>query len=99
MVVQTFVAIAETYFFGRLGTEALAGFALLFPFMMLMTLMAAGGLGGGVAAATARALGAGKPDDAPALGLHALVLGLALAPLFMLPTWTLRPALYPLLLR
>ena len=37
MVVQTFVAIAETFFFGRLGTDALAGFALVFPFMMLMT--------------------------------------------------------------
>src|SRR3954464_5814734 len=78
MVVQTFVAIAETYFFGRLGTEALAEFALVFPFMMLMTMMAAGAMGGGVAAATARALGAGKREDARALVLHALVLGLVL---------------------
>ena len=31
MVAQTFVAIAETFIFGRLGTEALAGFALVFP--------------------------------------------------------------------
>src|SRR5882672_836537 len=97
MVVQTFVAIAETYFFGRLGTEALAGFALVFPFMMLMTMMAAGGMGGGVAAATARALGAGKRDDARALVLHALVLGLALALLLMLLAWTVGPALYRLL--
>jgi len=97
MVVQTFVAIAETYFFGRLGTEALAGFALVFPFMMLMTMMAAGGMGGGVAAATARALGAGKRDDARALVLHAVVLGLALALLFMLLAWTVGPALYRLL--
>ena len=97
MVVQTFVAIAETYFFGRLGTEALAGFALVFPFMMLMTMMAAGGMGGGVAAATARALGAGRRDDARALVLHALVLGLALALLFTLLAWTVGPALYRLL--
>jgi putative MATE family efflux protein len=97
MVVQTFVAIAETYFFGRLGTEALAGFALVFPFMMLMTMMAAGGMGGGVAAATARALGAGKRDDARALVLHALVLGLALALLFTMLAWTVGPALYRLL--
>ena len=59
MVAQTFVAIAETFIFGRLGTEALAGFALVFPLMMMMTMMAAGGMGGGVAAAMARALGAG----------------------------------------
>ena len=45
MMVQTVVAIAETWFFGRLGTDALAGFALVFPFMMLMQMMAAGGQG------------------------------------------------------
>src|SRR5260370_38879975 len=78
MVVQTFVAIAETYFFGRLGTEALAGFAPVFPFMMLMTMMAAGRIGRGGAAATARALGAGQPADARALLLPARVLGPAL---------------------
>jgi hypothetical protein len=38
----------------RLGTDALAGFALVFPLMMMMTMMAAGGMGGGVAAAMAR---------------------------------------------
>jgi putative MATE family efflux protein len=97
MVVQTLVAIAETYFFGRLGTDALAGFALVFPFMMLMTMMAAGGMGGGVAAATARALGAGRHDDARALVLHALLLGLGLALLFTLLAWTVAPALYQLL--
>src|SRR5947208_15664039 len=63
MIVQTFVAIAETYFFGRLGTDALAGFALVFPFMMLMTMMAAGGMGGGVAAAMARGLGGKRVAD------------------------------------
>lgn len=97
MVAQTLVAIAETYFFGRLGTDALAGFALVFPFMMLMTMMAAGGMGGGVAAATARALGAGRLDDARALVLHALVLGLLLALLFTLMAWTIAPTLYRLL--
>ena len=78
MVAQTFVAIAETFIFGRLGTEALAGFALVFPFMMMMTMMAAGGMGGGVAAAMARAVGGGRIEDARALVLHALVLGAAL---------------------
>jgi putative MATE family efflux protein len=97
MVAQTFVSVAETYYFGRLGTEALAGFALVFPFMMLMTMMAAGGMGGGVAAATARALGAGKRDDARALVLHALVLGSALALLFTALAWTVGPDLFRLL--
>jgi putative MATE family efflux protein len=97
MIVQTFVAMAETYFFGRLGTEALAGFALVFPVMMLMTMMAAGGMGGGVAAAMARALGGGRRDDARALVLHALVLGTVLALTFTLLAWTLGPSLYRLL--
>ncbi len=97
MVVQTFVAIAETFIFGKLGTEALAGFALVFPLMMMMTMMAAGGMGGGVAAAMARTLGAGRRDDARALMLHALVLGAALAMLFTLLAWTVAPSLYRLL--
>lgn len=97
MVAQTFVAIAETFIFGRLGTEALAGFALVFPLMMMMTMMAAGGMGGGVAAAMARTLGAGRRDDARALVLHALVLGAALAMVFTLLAWTVAPGLYRLL--
>jgi putative MATE family efflux protein len=97
MVAQTFVAIAETFIFGRLGTEALAGFALVFPFMMLMTMMAAGGMGGGVAAAMARALGGGRIEDARGLVLHALVLGVGLSALFTLLAWTAAPSLYRLL--
>jgi putative MATE family efflux protein len=97
MIVQTFVAIAETYFFGRLGTDALAGFALVFPFMMLMQMMAAGGMGGGVAAAMARALGGKRIEDARALVLHALVLGLGFALLFTLLAWTVAPTLFRLL--
>jgi len=97
MIAQTFVAIAETFIFGRLGTEALAGFALVFPLMMMMTMMAAGGMGGGVAAAMARALGSGRRDDARALVLHSLVLGAVLALLFTLLAWTVAPSLYRLL--
>jgi putative MATE family efflux protein len=97
MIVQTFVAITETFFFGRLGTEALAGFALVFPFMMLMQMMAAGGMGGGVAAAMARALGGKRVEDARALVLHALVLGLGFALLFTGLAWTVAPTLFRLL--
>src|SRR5882757_9072374 len=97
MIVQTFVAIAETFIFGKLGTEALAGFALVFPLMMMMTMMAAGGMGGGVAAAMARAVGGGRIEDARALVIHALVLGVGLALLFTLLAWTAFPALYRLL--
>jgi len=97
MMVQTVVAIAETYFFGRLGTDALAGFALVFPFMMLMQMMAAGGMGGGVASAMARALGGRRIEDARALVLHALVLGIAFAAAFTVLAWTIAPTFYRLL--
>jgi len=36
LVVQTFVGVAETYFVSFLGTDALAGVALVFPVLMLM---------------------------------------------------------------
>ena len=77
LVVQTFVGVAETYFVSFLGTDALAGVALVFPVLMLMQMMSNGGIGGGVASAVARALGAGRQDDADALACHALVLALA----------------------
>jgi putative MATE family efflux protein len=97
MVVQIFVSVAEIYFIGRLGTDALAGIALVFPFMTLMQNIAAGGMGGAVAAAMARALGAGRLDDARALVLHALVLGVVLALIFTALAWTVAPWLYRLL--
>jgi putative MATE family efflux protein len=75
LVVQTFVSVMETYFVGFLGKDALAGVALVFPVLMLMTMMSNGALGGGAASAVARALGSGRRQDANALVLHAMVLG------------------------
>ena len=72
MVVQSSVQLIETYFVGRLGTDALAGMALVFPVVMLMQMMSAGAIGNGIAAAVARALGAGRRSDADRLVLHAL---------------------------
>jgi putative MATE family efflux protein len=76
LVVQTLVSVAETYFVGFLGTDALAGVALVFPVLMLMTMMSNGGIGAGLSAATARAIGAGRKQDADALALHGLVLAI-----------------------
>src|SRR5262245_49831895 len=54
MVAQAIVSTCEVYFLGWLGTEALAGVSLVFPLIMLMQTMSAGGMGGGVASAVAR---------------------------------------------
>jgi len=76
LTVQTLVSVAETYFVSFLGTSALAGVALVFPVLMLMTMMSNGGIGGGVASAIARAIGAGRMHDANALVTHTLVIAL-----------------------
>jgi MATE family, multidrug efflux pump len=72
---STLVAVAETSYIGRLGTEPLAGIALVFPFVMLTQMMSAGAMGGGVSSAISRALGAGHRDRAAALALHAAMIG------------------------
>src|ERR1700756_5629449 len=64
MFVQACVGLIETYFVGKLGTDVLAGVALVFPVLMLMQMMSAGAMGGGISSAIARALGAGHPTDA-----------------------------------
>jgi len=97
MVVQVLVAMVETFIYGKLGTEALAGFALVFPLMMMMTMMAAGGMGGGVAAAMARATGGGRHDDARSLVVHAGALAVVMSIVFSVFAWTAAPALFRLL--
>lgn len=77
MFAQSAVGLVETYFIGKLGTDQLAGVALVFPVLMLMQMMSAGAIGGGISSAIARALGAGRRADADALTLHAFVLALA----------------------
>jgi len=72
---STLVAVAETSYIGRLGTEPLAGIALVFPFVMLTQMMSAGAMGGGVSSAISRALGAGHRDRAAALAVHAAMIG------------------------
>jgi putative MATE family efflux protein len=94
LAVQTLLGVAEAYFVSFLGTDALAGAALVFPVLMLMQMMSNGGIGGGVAAAIARALGAGKRDEAEALALHALVLGLVFGLVFMGAALAFGAALY-----
>jgi len=82
MLAQAGVGLIETYFVGQLGTDALAGMALVFPLVMLMQMMSAGAMGGGIASAIARALGAQRRADADALVLHAIVIALAFGLLF-----------------
>ncbi|HJU33187.1 MAG TPA: MATE family efflux transporter, partial [Hyphomicrobiaceae bacterium] len=51
--------------------------ALVFSMAMLMQMMSAGAMGGGVSSAISRALGAGEEARAEALALHATIIGVA----------------------
>ena len=78
MTAQASTGLIETWWVSRLGTDALAGMALVFPGFMMMQMLSAGAIGGGIASAIARALGAGRRADADALVLHALLINLGL---------------------
>jgi putative MATE family efflux protein len=78
MFAQAATGLIETWFVAKLGTDALAGMALVFPFVMLVQMISAGAMGGGISSAIARALGAGRREEADALVLHALLITVAL---------------------
>jgi putative MATE family efflux protein len=82
MLAQTAAGLIETWFVSRLGTDALAGMALVFPGVMLMQMISAGAMGGGISSAIARALGGGRREEADALVLHALIINVAIGAFF-----------------
>jgi putative MATE family efflux protein len=84
VVAQTAVTVADAWFVGRLGITALAALALVFPLQALMQMMSAGAMGGGISSAVARALGGERHADATAIVVHALVIAIAMAALYML---------------
>lgn len=94
MVLQAAVSTLDAVFVGWLGSDALAGVSLVFPLVMLMQTMSAGGMGGGVASAVARALGGGRRAEADALVVHALVIAVIMAAAFTLLLTLGGPALY-----
>lgn len=83
-VLQVGAQLVETWLAARQGTAALAGWAVLLPFALLLQQMSAGAMGGGVVSAVARALGAGRREEASALVLHALIIAVSFGLLFAL---------------
>jgi putative MATE family efflux protein len=94
MLAQASTGLIETFWVSRLGTDALAGMALVFPGFMMMQMLSGGAMGGGISSAIARALGSGRRDDANALVLHAIVINLALGFAFSLLVLAFGPSLY-----
>jgi len=93
----TCVVIAETSYIGRLGVESLAAMALVFPFVILTMTMSGGAMGGGVASAIARALGAGDTARASTLATHAMLNAICFGLAFMLGMLVFGPRLLELL--
>lgn len=67
-------SLIEMWFLAKLGTDVLAGVAVVVPVLILMQNMSQGALGGGISSAIARALGAGDTALADSLARHAVAL-------------------------
>jgi Na+-driven multidrug efflux pump len=81
-MLQVAAQLVETVLAARQGTAALAGWAVLLPFALLLAQMSTGAMGGGVVSAVARALGAQRRDEASALVLHAMLIATGFGLLF-----------------
>src|SRR5271155_382678 len=97
MAVQTSIGLIETYFVAKLGLDALAGMALVFPLFMLLQMVSAGAMGGGILTAVARALGSGRKDRANELVWCAVAITIALGTLTTLAVLLFGPKLYALM--
>jgi putative MATE family efflux protein len=97
MMVQASIGLIETYFVAKLGLDALAGMALVFPLFMLLQMVSAGAMGGGILSAIARALGSGNRDRANELVWSAVVITVGLGALATAAALLFGPRLYALM--
>ena len=91
---QTLTIGYDGYIVARLGTDALAAVALVFPLSMLMVQLSRAAMGGGVSAAVARALGAGSAVRATEVAWHGIVIELGLGLVIGLALLAGGPLLY-----
>jgi putative MATE family efflux protein len=94
LLAQSGTGLIETWFLSRLGTEVLAGSALVIPVLMLMQNMSQGAMGGGISAAVARALGGGRNQEASELVLQAVSLNGLLGLVFSVALLAFGPELF-----
>jgi putative MATE family efflux protein len=94
MAIQAGIGLVETYFIAKLGTDALAGLALVFPVQMLFVMITAGAMGGGILSVVSRSLGAGRSSEANELAWQAIWIALGLGLLTTLVMLASGSALY-----
>src|SRR5471032_1947037 len=97
MVVQASIGLIETYFVAKLGLDALAGMALVFPLFMLLQMVSAGAMGGGILSAIARALGSGNRKRANELVWSAVTITVLLGAATTVLAVLFGPKLYALM--
>jgi putative MATE family efflux protein len=97
MVLQAAIGLIETYFVAQLGTDALAGMALVFPILMVIQMISAGAMGGGILSAIARSLGSDRRQEASALVWHAVAIAVGLGLATTLAALAGSAALYALM--
>nr|WP_207002838.1 MATE family efflux transporter [Trinickia mobilis] len=74
MLAQSSTGLVETWFLAKLGTQVLAGIAVVVPVLMLMQNMSQGAMGGGISSSVARSLGSGNTALVNQLARHAVAL-------------------------
>ena len=97
MLVQASIGLIETYFVAKLGLDALAGMAIVFPLVMLLTMISAGAMGGGIMSAVARALGAGNNVRANELVWSAVLITILCGAVITVLALVFGPRLYALM--
>jgi putative MATE family efflux protein len=97
VVLIAVTATVDAHFVGQVAPGALAGLSLVFPLIMLMQQMANSSMGGAIASAVARAIGAGRHADASALVVHGVVIAAGMAVIFTSVLLIGGPAIYALM--
>jgi putative MATE family efflux protein len=97
VVLIAVTATVDAHFVGQMGPGPLAGLSLVFPLIMLMQQMANSSMGGAIASAVARAIGAGRHADASALVVHAVLIAAGMAMVFASVLLIGGPAIYALM--
>ena len=93
MAVYILIGLLEVYFVSRLGVDALAGVAPVFPLVSLVASIAQGAIGGGIVTTVARALGTGR-SDASEYAWYAVALSIPLGLATTAAMVVLGPSLY-----
>lgn len=94
MAVQILIGLLEVFFISRLGVDALAGVAPVFPLVSLLVAVSQGAIGGGIVTAVARSLGIGQASTASQYAWYAVALAVPLGLATTVVMLALGPSLY-----